>query len=50
MIADLVATLFAAHVPAHPAIRIGLVGIAFLLFVACLVAAHAPRRDRGGFR
>lgn len=52
MIADLLTALFAVHLPLHPALRIGLVGIALALFICCLCAAHAPerRQDRGGFQ
>ena len=47
---DLAAALFTVPVPAHSAVRVGLICVALLLFIACLLAAHAPRRDRGGFR
>src|SRR4029077_16501662 len=39
---DIAAAVLAAPVPAHAGVRLGLVGIAALLFVACLLAAHAP--------
>jgi hypothetical protein len=47
---DIAGAVLAAPVPAHPVVRVGLIGIAALLFLCCLCAAHAPRRDRGGFR
>ena len=52
MIVDLLAVMFTTTIPEHSVIRFSLFGIAVLLFVACVAAAHLPthHRDRGGFR
>jgi len=39
-----------AHAPSHDAIRFGVIGVALLLFAACVAAAHVPHRPRGWFQ